>query len=108
MASSVSSEHAFSSAGITISKHRNRLKADIVESLQFLKWSIRKDLLYREPEPMSVLELEDIDEQGGDAVCVSDDFDIPTDMLLHLDDDDDDDGTLATLYKDFDGFMNND
>ena len=36
MASSVSSERAFSSAGITISKCRNRLKADIVEALQCL------------------------------------------------------------------------
>ena len=34
MASSVSSERAFSSAGITISKHRNRLKKDIVEAIQ--------------------------------------------------------------------------
>ncbi|KAJ8503453.1 hypothetical protein ONZ45_g10852 [Pleurotus djamor] len=38
MASSVSSERAFSAAGITLSKRRNRLKADIVEALQFLKW----------------------------------------------------------------------
>ncbi|PCH40503.1 hypothetical protein WOLCODRAFT_57295, partial [Wolfiporia cocos MD-104 SS10] len=37
MASSVSSERAFSSAGITISKRRNHLKADIVEALQLLK-----------------------------------------------------------------------
>jgi hypothetical protein len=33
MSSSVSSERAFSSAGITISKRRNRLKPDIVEAL---------------------------------------------------------------------------
>ena len=37
MASSISSERVFSSAGITISKHHNRLKADIIEALQFLK-----------------------------------------------------------------------
>ncbi|PCH39190.1 hypothetical protein WOLCODRAFT_59296, partial [Wolfiporia cocos MD-104 SS10] len=37
MASSVSSERAFSSAGITISKWQNCLCADIVEALQFLK-----------------------------------------------------------------------
>ncbi len=50
MASSVtvSSERAFSSAGITISKRRNRLKADIVEALQFLKCSYRHDLVFRE------------------------------------------------------------
>ncbi|KJA12796.1 hypothetical protein HYPSUDRAFT_113732, partial [Hypholoma sublateritium FD-334 SS-4] len=37
MGSSVSSERAFSAAGITISKRRNRLKADIVEALEFMK-----------------------------------------------------------------------
>ena len=37
MASSVLSEHVFSSAGITISKWHNRLKLDIVEALQCLK-----------------------------------------------------------------------
>src|SRR5258708_4887849 len=34
---SVSSERAFSSAGITISKRRNRLKGDIVEALECIK-----------------------------------------------------------------------
>ena len=48
MATSVSSERAFSSAGITISKRRNRLKGDIVEALQCLKCLIRHDLLFRE------------------------------------------------------------
>jgi hAT family C-terminal dimerisation region len=56
MASSVSSERAFSSAGITISKRRNRLNADIVEALQFLKCAFRKDLVFREPAPSSDLE----------------------------------------------------
>jgi hypothetical protein len=57
MASSVSSERAFSSAGITISKRRNRLKPDIVEALQFLKCIYRRDLLFRE-EPSTELEVE--------------------------------------------------
>ncbi|KAG6892919.1 hypothetical protein C0992_011884 [Termitomyces sp. T32_za158] len=48
MGSSVSSERAFSSAGITISKRRNRLKPDIVEALQFLKCLYHKDLLFHE------------------------------------------------------------
>jgi len=48
MASSVSSERAFSSAGITISKRRNRLKGDIVEALQCLKLLYRNDLIFRE------------------------------------------------------------
>jgi len=58
MGSSVSSERAFSGAGITISKCRNRLKADIVEALEFLKCMYIKDLIYREPAPTSVLENE--------------------------------------------------
>ena len=55
MASSTSSERAFSSAGITISKRRNRLKADIVEALQYLKSCIHHSLLFRE-SPSSVVE----------------------------------------------------
>ena len=48
MASSVSSESAFSAAGITISKRRNRLEGDIVEALQCLKSLIHQDLLFRD------------------------------------------------------------
>lgn len=48
MASSVSSERAFSSAGITISKRRNRLKGDIVEALQCLKCLYHNELIFRE------------------------------------------------------------
>jgi hypothetical protein len=48
MASSVSSERAFSSAGITISKRRNRLKKDIVEALQCLKCMYHNDLIFRD------------------------------------------------------------
>lgn len=58
MASSVSSERAFSSAGITISKHRNHLKADIVEALECLKCLIHKDLLFREVDIVKDLEVE--------------------------------------------------
>jgi hypothetical protein len=50
MASSVSSERAFSSAGITISKRRNRLKKDIVEALQCLKCMYHNNLIFREVE----------------------------------------------------------
>ena len=45
MASSISSERVFSSVGITISKHYNHLKTNIVELLQFLKGNIRLDIL---------------------------------------------------------------
>jgi hypothetical protein len=66
MASSVSSERAFSSAGITISKRRNRLKPDIVEALQFLKCSYHWDLLFREEastlHEIDGLEYEDVEE----------------------------------------------
>ncbi len=46
MVSSVSSESTFSSAGITIMKHRNCLNGDIVEALQCLKSLIHQDLLF--------------------------------------------------------------
>lgn len=48
MASLVSSERAFSSAGITISKRRNRLKANVVETLQCLKCMLKRGLLFCE------------------------------------------------------------
>lgn len=64
MASSVSSERAFSSAGITISKRRNRLKGDIVEALQGLKCMIRHDLLFRPPGPSVNSETASDDDTG--------------------------------------------
>lgn len=66
MASSVSSERVFSSAGITVSKRRNRLKGDIVEALQALKCMIHKDLLFRE-EPSASAELDELDSDSEDA-----------------------------------------
>lgn len=66
MASSVSSERAFSSAGMTITKRCNRLTHDIVEALQILKAAIREDLLFRpgSQEPSKALELALLVEQG--------------------------------------------
>lgn len=58
MASSVSSERSFSSAGITISKRRNKLKQDIVEALQCLKCIYHEDLIFRE-----VLSFHDIQQE---------------------------------------------
>lgn len=68
MASSVSSERAFSQGGITITKRRNRLKGEIVEALQCLKYGIRHDLIFRDPPPLSILEAEIVgeDEDGDD------------------------------------------
>ncbi|THH18798.1 hypothetical protein EUX98_g8896 [Antrodiella citrinella] len=57
MATSVSSERAFSQGGITVSKLRNRLKGDIVEALQCLKCLIQRDLLFRSAGPSSATEL---------------------------------------------------
>ena len=81
MASSVSSERAFSAAGITISKRRNRLQGDIVEALECIKCLIHRDLLFREVLNMEQVEkdLEDlvIDEevgQSGDAVSQGENF----------------------------------
>jgi hypothetical protein len=48
MASSVSSERAFSVAGTTISKCHNWLKGDIVKALQCLKCLYHKDLIFCE------------------------------------------------------------
>ena len=48
MGSSVLSECAFSSAGITITKDRNCLKGDIVKALQFIKCLLQKDLVFWE------------------------------------------------------------
>jgi hypothetical protein len=63
MASSVSSERAFSSAGITISKRRSRLKGDIVEALQFLKCLLRRDLIFcTDPSIAPETDLEEEDE----------------------------------------------
>ena len=55
MVSSTSSERAFSSARITISKRHNWLKPDVVKALQYLKSIIRHGLLFREP-PSSFVE----------------------------------------------------
>lgn len=55
MATSVSSERAFSSSAITISKRHSHLTGDVVEALQCLKCFIQQDLLFRELENPSVL-----------------------------------------------------
>jgi hypothetical protein len=97
MAASVSSERAFSQGGITISKRRNRLKGDIVEALQCAKCSLRSDLLFREPGPSSLAEVEpdesdmevetgpvdaddEVEEEGWDGMFLEeDDDDLVTD-----------------------------
>ena len=67
MASSVSSEHAFLSAGITICKRCSQLKVDIIEALQFIKCIYHQDLLFHE-EPSTALEAEKSCEDIGGTV----------------------------------------
>ena len=100
MASSVSSERAFSQGGITISKRRSRLKGDIVEALQCIKCALRHDLLFREPGPSSLIEgeydeyeieaeageiLEDdeVEEEGWEALFLDEDeYDTESDIEM--------------------------
>jgi len=63
MATSVSSKHAFSAAGITISKRRNRLGGDVVEALQFLKCFYRHNLLFREVDDPLIASETQLDRQ---------------------------------------------
>jgi len=58
MASSVSSERAFSAAEITISKHQNRLQGDIVEALECIKCLLHQDLLFRDVLSLAQVEIE--------------------------------------------------
>ncbi|KAF5318361.1 hypothetical protein D9611_014218 [Ephemerocybe angulata] len=76
MASSVSSERAFSQAGITISKRRNRLKADIVEALQILKSVLNTGLIFREHDATVDWEFEnELEEDDNDPAWVDVDAD---------------------------------
>jgi hypothetical protein len=90
MASSVSSERAFSQGGITISKQHNRLKGDIVEALQCIKCAIQHDLLFREAGPSSLEEDEyeaedNLGEHKDDDMV---DEDVWDDLFLEEDEDD--------------------
>ncbi|KAF8493534.1 hypothetical protein JB92DRAFT_2750231, partial [Gautieria morchelliformis] len=58
----VSSERAFSSSRITITKRRNRLKGDVVEALQVVKCRLKTKLILRDSAPSSSYELELMDE----------------------------------------------
>ncbi|SJL04054.1 uncharacterized protein ARMOST_07412 [Armillaria ostoyae] len=76
MASSVSSERVFSGGGITINKLRNRLRADVVEALQMLKFALRNDNDYfREQSSLATEEaLEDqqaLEDEATKSLAVS-------------------------------------
>ena len=67
--SSLLSEWAFSSADITINKHCNQLKSDIVEALQFLKCLIRRDLIFHTDPSTSIdSDLNEDDNIGGSTL----------------------------------------
>ena len=68
MASSVSSEHAFLEAGITIGKHRNWSKGDIVEAIQCLKCMYVNDLIFCE---VSTLDMEEDELDADDGLLPS-------------------------------------
>ena len=67
MATSISSECAFSSSAITITKHHNHLNGDIVEALQCFKCLIWQDLLFRKAHNPSILS-EVADKDSEDVV----------------------------------------
>jgi hypothetical protein len=110
MSASVSSEWAFSSGGITISKRRNRLKGDIVEALQCVKCVLRHDLLFRETGPSSLTEDDESEseaeaearEKSGD----SEDEEEGWDTLILEDSDDKDDGVMTiNCFKVYPGWL---
>jgi hypothetical protein len=93
MATSILSEHTFSQGVITISKHCNRPKCDIVEALQCVKCAICHDLLFRPPGPSSSTELEadkvDVEPDANDSMTSEGDGEDGWDVLLLVDNEDD-------------------
>lgn len=93
-ASSVLGERAFSSAGITITKHRNRLKGDIVKAIQVLKCKVKGNIMRSDDNPSLALEeklvaltveedttMDDIEKEAGTSKDEEED-----DLLLSDDD----------------------
>ena len=72
--------------GITISKHCNRLKGDIIEALQCIKYALCHDLLFCKPGPSSSVE-------------EPDEYDIETVSNEKLSDDDDEEGWEALFLE---------
>ncbi|KDQ13267.1 hypothetical protein BOTBODRAFT_111547, partial [Botryobasidium botryosum FD-172 SS1] len=73
MCSSVSSERAFSSANLTITKLRNRLKGDITEALQGAKHSSRngKSIFKGHGDDEAALSSSDEEDKGLDLTILS-------------------------------------
>jgi hypothetical protein len=106
MASSVSSERAFSHGGITIGKCRNCLKGDIVEALQVIKCCLRHELIFREPGPSSADEIEPLDVyeiyNNDDEVSSPEDGEDEESWDAILLDDGEDEGIDADMESDID------
>ena len=98
MASSVSSERAFSSARITISKWCSHLDADIFEALQCLKSFIHEDIMVREFTTVAEEEedMDYLDEQLANQ-------DLTTSKAVRCDDDDLSIGQLSEANNDIGG-----
>ena len=101
MASSVSSERAFSSAGITISKRRNRLKGDIVEALECIKCLLHHDLIFRSTITLDQVEkeLEDVEvdeELAGSKEIVDEGEEFTWDSLV----DDEEEDVVRGVFQD--------
>ena len=92
MASSVSSDRAFSSAGITISKCQNWLKGDIVEALECIKCLLHHNLIFCPTITLEQIENElkdvEVDEElGGFREIVAESEGFTWDKLDNLLDD---------------------
>lgn len=76
MSSSVSSERAFSQAGITLSKLRNRLQGKFVEALQVMKVAYRKNLVYGDERRLAAIEqVLGHNTEGSDIESEEDEYD---------------------------------
>ncbi|KAK0232463.1 hypothetical protein EDD85DRAFT_956310 [Armillaria nabsnona] len=87
MASLISSERVLSAGGITVNKLRNRLRGDVVDALQLLKYALRNDDQYfREQNPMITEEtLEDaiaLEEEVMEEVHVAKEWVLDIDCFL--------------------------
>jgi hypothetical protein len=94
MSTSVPSERAFSSAGVTITKRRNRLKGDVVEALQVLKGANRQNLFPEYPslavEDRLAREEREEDKEADEIEGEANALDLDDDCDLDDDDFDDD------------------
>jgi hypothetical protein len=93
MASSVPSERVFSSAGLTVTKRRTRLKPDVMEALQVMKFKLKQERLFLTRGLSSALERrllnlnseQDVVEDTFSDDCEMSEDDTEVNMLLDSD-----------------------